>query len=199
MDAFMFDLFFGETYETLNIWDVEQALDHFRKSFNAVVNMYAPFEHSEHRNRSDFFPPLIKADEATIPDSKEICEAFNKHFVKTGTLFERTHREQPLPTNELDSRERLNNYFVLKEFTCKEVYKELQDMNLKCALGVDGLDPLFLRFASPLAATYITHIFNLSVSTGTIPEVWKAAYVTPKHKGGEKSDLNNYRPISKFS
>ncbi len=45
----------------------------------------------------------------------------------------------------------------------------------------------------------LTHIFNLTIETGLIPSVLKSAYVTPLLKGGDRSNPNNYRPISKLS
>ena len=41
-----------------------------------------------------------------------------------------------------------------------------------------------------------THIINLSLSTGIMPEICKNAIVTPIHKGGDPTDPGNYRPIS---
>ena len=39
-------------------------------------------------------------------------------------------------------------------------------------------------------------IFISSIKNGIFPDVWKTASVSPIHKSGSKSDLNNYRPIS---
>ena len=61
------------------------------------------------------------------------------------------------------------------------------------------LDPFLLKLSAPLIAESLTHIFNLTIISGTIPKVWKAAHVVPLHKGGDPCDLNNYRPISKLS
>lgn len=198
---FMFDLFFGGTYNTLNILDVEGALYHFRKSFNAVVNKHAPIVGYIYKNISGdrSFPKKVNTDEGQISDPKQICEAFNKYFTDIGNLFERNNKGPPVLTNEVDDRITSSCCFELKEFTCQEVYEAMLDMDPRSAIGADGLEPYLLRFTSPLTAIYITHIFNLSVSTGTIPEVWKASYVKTTYKDGETSDLNNYRPISKFS
>jgi hypothetical protein len=46
----------------------------------------------------------------------------------------------------------------------------------------------------------LTDLFNLCLSTGSIPDHWKVAFLTPFYKGkGSKSSLDNYRPISILS
>ena len=42
----------------------------------------------------------------------------------------------------------------------------------------------------------LTHIFNLSLKTGIFPEEMKKAKVIPFHKSGDRTNINNYRPIS---
>lgn len=42
----------------------------------------------------------------------------------------------------------------------------------------------------------ITFLFNLSIKTNRIPTAWKSAIVTPIPKKGDRSSLNNIRPIS---
>ena len=59
------------------------------------------------------------------------------------------------------------------------------------------LNAKLLRLASPAIAYSLTHIFNLSICQGVLPADWKMARVTPIFKNkGNKSDPNNYRPIS---
>ena len=40
------------------------------------------------------------------------------------------------------------------------------------------------------------HLFQKSIDPGTLPTIWKDAYVAPLYKKGERSNPANYRPIS---
>ncbi len=45
-------------------------------------------------------------------------------------------------------------------------------------------------------SAFLRDVFNKSLTFGIFPDDWKCARVTPLFKQGERSDLNNYRPIS---
>jgi len=60
------------------------------------------------------------------------------------------------------------------------------------------LDPIFLKLAANHIPEPLTHIFNLSLSTNILPKHWKSAFFFSLLKGGDPSDVNNYRPISKL-
>jgi hypothetical protein len=49
---------------------------------------------------------------------------------------------------------------------------------------------------APIEVTPITHIINLSLSTGIVPTKMKIAKVIPIFKSGDRSDFSQYRPIS---
>ena len=53
-----------------------------------------------------------------------------------------------------------------------------------------------LRECADELAPSLTTLFNLSMSTFTLPEVWKSSNVVPIHKKGKKCKVDNYRPIS---
>ena len=42
----------------------------------------------------------------------------------------------------------------------------------------------------------LTHIFELSIKHSIFPDNWKIATIVPLFKGGKKSDVSNYRPVS---
>ena len=42
----------------------------------------------------------------------------------------------------------------------------------------------------------LTDIFNSSLESGQVPEVWRVANVTPLFKKLSREELGNYRPVS---
>lgn len=89
--------------------------------------------------------------------------------------------------------------FDFKPILVTHVYKALKDIDHKKSAGPDNLDPHLLKLAADIIAEPSAHIFNLSLQLSIIPTIWKAAHILPLHKGGDPSELNNYRPISKLS
>ena len=60
-------------------------------------------------------------------------------------------------------------------------------------------DHIPLRIFKKILPSFIspfTHIVNLSLTTGVMPDCCKVAIVTPIHKSGDTENPSNYRPIS---
>ena len=60
----------------------------------------------------------------------------------------------------------------------------------------DEINPLLLKTMSKVFSVPLAIIFQESISSGTIPKIWKDARVTPLFKKGQKSNPGNYRPVS---
>ena len=56
-----------------------------------------------------------------------------------------------------------------------------------------------LKIAAGTIAPQLSTLFNLSLSTGTVPTAWKLSNVTSVYKAGDPSLATNYRPISLLS
>ena len=93
----------------------------------------------------------------------------------------------------------LTNEFIFCEITEHEVFQVLSSMSPNKASGLDKLPVKLVKIAAPYITKSLTAIFNRSISTGIFPCDWKVAKVTPIHKDGDKSDIDNYRPISVIS
>ena len=53
-----------------------------------------------------------------------------------------------------------------------------------------------LAAGAPTLTKILVTIFNQSINEGNFPKAWKEAVVTPVHKKGDKSLIDNNRPVS---
>ena len=74
------------------------------------------------------------------------------------------------------------NSFELQNLTEKETLGLLRGLGRDKATGLDNIPARFLRDGAIIIANPLTHIINLSISTGTVPEDMKSARVVPLHK-----------------
>ncbi len=77
-----------------------------------------------------------------------------------------------------------------------QVYNELNCLKRKKAVGVDKFPSGMIKDAASVLAGPMTCLINMSIQTGLVPSDWKIAKEIPVFKSGNKSDLDNYRPIS---
>jgi len=121
-----------------------------------------------------------------------------------------------LSQDKLAITDSLNQYFhsVFSETTCLPsidfeltpsnpititkdgVLKLLNGLKTGKAPGPDGLTKNHLCLNAEQSAVILAEIFNMSLSTGTIPSEWKEANVTPIFKSGSRTSPSNYRPVS---
>ena len=85
---------------------------------------------------------------------------------------------------------------TLPDITEEYVQKQISSMSVGKATGPDGISVQMLQIASRYITESLTHIFNLSIRCEHYPKDWKYALVTSIHKGGDKCNTTNYRPIS---
>ena len=130
----------------------------------------------------------------------DIANAFNDHFSSVAEmLIDHSHSLDPDFTalsDYVNAKITHGPLFDIPDFTVEAVCKSLKHLDIKKGAGLDGLQPKFLVMAADIIAPSLTNIFNLSLSTGIVPSIWKAAKVIPLHKKGALHDPSNYRPIS---
>ena len=76
------------------------------------------------------------------------------------------------------------------------IEKLLSKLNPHKASGPDKIKPIILKTLSTELSPILEVLFQKSLEEGSLPSQWKSAYVSPIFKKGEKSNPENYRPIS---
>ncbi|XP_059840919.1 uncharacterized protein LOC132402206 [Hypanus sabinus] len=80
-----------------------------------------------------------------------------------------------------------------------DVRRTLCRVNPRKAAGPDNIPGRVLRGCADQLAGVLTDIFNISLSSATIPTCFKAATIIPVPKKSSVSYLNDYRPVALIS
>jgi len=77
----------------------------------------------------------------------------------------------------------------------------MSNLDITKANGPDDISARMLKETalSITSTPVVTHLFNISITLGELPDEWKMARVSPIPKSGNHSDPGNYRPISLLS
>ena len=80
--------------------------------------------------------------------------------------------------------------------TCSEIMKIILSQDEKKASGYDEINNRIIKRTSNIVVPFLEVLFNACLRQNIFPDRFKLAKVTPLFKGGEKTDLGCYRPIS---
>ena len=159
-----------------------------KKTWGVINSVIKP----DHSSKSKGIDDLI-CNGNVIKNPQAIAHCLNDHFASVGENISRTFGSQPrvnVDTNVSQTRS-----MFLRNTTPLEVNRII--CSLKNKKGhVSTYPAKVLKYASEIISPILSDIINLSFSSGTFPDRLKIARVVPIHKGGNKSELNNYRPIS---
>lgn len=127
----------------------------------------------------------------------DIANHFNKHFA---TIGENMARSVPKPSREIRVlQQNINESLYLYPTDAKEISNIINDLKCRKAPGQDGITSEILKNIVEFIKQPLAHIMNIMLLTGEFPKTFKVAVVKPLFKKGDKTDLNNYRPISLIS
>jgi hypothetical protein len=80
----------------------------------------------------------------------------------------------------------------------EDVESGLAKLRLVKSTDPDGLPETFLYHLRSVLCYPLLFIFNKSLSEGLFPDILKVSSVSHILKSGDKSNVSNYRPISKI-
>ena len=153
------------------------------------------------RNRSKC--NLFNIDGRYVSDKAKVAGKFCSFFATSGSalqtkapnIFDKTWKF--FKSNNLISKLNPNvNTFKFKVIHIKEVLAVLKSLKTSKSAGPDNLHARLLKDGSEQIAAPLCFLANQSLQNGLFPNSEKCARVIPIYKSGEKSNLDNYRPIS---
>jgi hypothetical protein len=124
--------------------------------------------------------------------AKEIAEGFKTHFETCASkLAEEVPRSGECEILIPQQRE-----WGFQKITKDELDKIIDSIKPKSSCGFDLLTNRMLKKEKKRFSTIIIDLINETIMSNTFPEALKIAKVIPIYKKGDKSNPNNYRPIS---
>ena len=131
----------------------------------------------------------------------DIANLFNAHFANIASSVVLNKNASTTPNlgylkDFVRPKLPLGVSFTIPPITSVFVLNSLRHLPTGKAVGLEGFSGYFLKLSAPSIASSLTTIFNLSLSLGSFPGLWKKAKVSPIFKDGSLFDRSNYRPIS---
>ena len=145
--------------------------DHVNNLIGAVDKDSKPFWKYINNQKADKqgIPPLVKKDQTMAETDKEKAEALNTQFasVFTETVYDSVPITMPstkMPDITIDK---------------KGVTNLLKGLNTTKAMGPDAIHPRILKELAFELSDIMTHFFQQSIDTGTVPKEWNEANICP--------------------
>ena len=145
------------------------------------------------QKKGQSFLPGIMRDSSnnTFENGLDIVNAFRNYF--QSVYIESSSNN--LPTNnyiQTNASGAINVTRISEEEICRAFCK----FSASNTCGNDGIPAFLIKDCKTIFVAPLLYIFNLILQTEKFPNSWKTARLCPIFKNGDKSVINNYRPIS---
>ena len=137
---------------------------------------------------------FMNDDGKQIDNPNEIADNFNNFFSSIGEKLQ--SKIGICDESPLSYIKQCDNIISELELTsCDELIQIVTNMK-NVGAGIDKINGKLFKLTYKTIIHHIVHLVNICLKTGKFPKKLKIAVVKPVFKSGEKSNMNNYRPIS---
>ena len=139
-------------------------------------------------------PDKFNIEDVMVTDKLEIAFNLKKNYVNIGKNL-----SNDIPTNSGDPlsyiKTQVPDSIFLESVDESEIISICKNMK-DCSSGWDQTIPRVVKSTYQNFIVPITHVMNLSIINGVVPNELKVAKVVPIYKSGDRRLINNYRPVS---
>jgi hypothetical protein len=167
---------------------LEQANGDMRKTWNVLNNILR-------RHKKPPMPTVLTIDNKEL-HSTDLANTFNNYFINAGAPDVRYNH---VPYNPRYMPAPIAPSFSYNTVDCEIVLKVIDELRANSAAGYDDVSPRVIKHSASTFIATLTSIINMMIRKGIFPDCLKIARVIVVYKGGSKSVLANYRPISILS
>ena len=151
-------------------------------------------------NRRKHLPDSFDINGKCTSDPQVIADGLNNYFINIGPNL-----SNDIPITQANFRDFLSNIpsplnsLFLSPCDCDEIIDICSSFKSCTSCGYDDIKPDIVKAVIDLIKVPLVHVFNLSISSGVVPDQLKIARIVPIHKSGDSAKCKNYRPISVLS
>lgn len=152
-------------------------------------------EYNNQYKKQNKIPITIPMENNNNCNLKEKANFCNDYFSKIGLDM---YNQIPNLSNIFQMKNACNSMF-LRPVDHNTLIKHINSLKNNSAPGHDGISAELIKKLHIYLIEPLKYIINLIFKTGIIPKSFKSSIITPVFKSGDKSLINNYRPISTIS
>jgi len=140
--------------------------------------------------------PIVKVgidgkEKVIVTKDVEVASLLNEYF--SSVYNKKEIKKAYVDFSEISSqRKELRNITI----SDREVEEAIGSFKANKSPGVDGISSTYALKLKKIISKPLAYIFNRSLKCNEIPADWKKAIVVPIFKKGERSNMENYRPVS---
>ena len=152
------------------------------------------------KHNSPLLPSKLNVNGIPLTNPSSICSKLHKYFCNIGHDMAKSIDKSSMKANLQSFYGKRVSHFIYFELTNdEEIENIIKDPNPNKAPGYDDIPTKLVEAAPHSLSPFLSSIFNSCLESGHYPDGLEIARVTPLHKGGSKSEMKNYRPISILS
>ncbi len=165
----------------------------FEKCNGDLKKSWKILNEMRHKKRSSCFPNYIELNQQCIADRRIILKKFNEYFTNIAKNLNESKSPDEFKDYHKFMKNRVHSSIFFDEIASHEIDEVINQLNPNKS---SDLSPRILKLYRGIISPNLAIIFNNCVYSGIFPDKLKIARVVPLFKGGDKSNLANYRPIS---
>ena len=144
--------------------------------------------------KKDEMPSHIATDHGELTDPLDIANHFNSYFVNIG---QELANSIPLSTTNYKTYLTPRNVHSLQysPVSEEEIRMSLSQLN-NSSPGHDEIPMKLIKDIITIIMPVVCHLINCSIRSGIFPDKLKITKVIPLFKSGDKSSVQNFRPVS---
>lgn len=176
-----------------------------RSEENIRLNPNDLWSYINSKKKCSNIPGKMKLEQQELTSCPDIVNSFASFFSSTYVKNQTDTRKPASPElpsfNNNATCDKGVNVNVLHNFdiSVPDIRTAVKKMKANLNMGPDSIPALIIRDCFDCLDGPLCYIFNLILHTSVYPDAWKLGKITPVYKSGDKTSIQNYRPVTLIS